>query len=141
MSRDPDLDMAITDMAPVVARIRSLEEELANNRHEGALLKPIMHLEVQRADQIGALRLRAEKLNLPWRSLMMIVEEANFLRQRTRRKPALPQVLVAVKAAVERTELDATEAVAELKLAEARQRLASSRATAASAALAYMRAS
>ncbi len=142
MSADPDLDAAIVDLAPIVAAIRQLEGRAAKAEGTGSRTLAELHtLQIQRGDLIGRIRLRADKMKLPWRSLMLIVEEANRLKKRLRRRPDERTLMIAVQAAQDVSETAQNEADAELNFARAAALVAGGKVTAATAAVSYMRAS
>lgn len=141
MTRDPDLAAATADLRDVVASIRRYDEALVRAPGDGRLIREVQSLEMQRTDEVGKVKVRAERLNMPWRSLMLVVEKHAQLVKRMRRKPDERSLFIAVEAARDDAQIALTEAEGELRAAEVRARLARARATAADGALAYMRAS
>lgn len=140
MTRDPDLAQSIEDLRWTVKRLRVLESQMGtlNDPRNYNKLAAVLG---ERADVIGELRVRAEKLNMPWRALLLVVEEYWRLVARHRRKPDERVLEGAVRTAGEIAERERIESAAELVAAQYRANLNAARVTAATAALAYMEAS
>lgn len=141
MTRDPDLAAATADLRDVVASIRRYDDALVRAPGDGRLIREVQTLEMQRTDQVGKVKVRAERLNIPWRSLMLVVEKHTQLAKRMRRKPDERTLFTAIETVRDDAHVALTEAEAELRGAEVRARLARARVTAADAAVSYMRAS
>ena len=140
MTHDPDLMQAIEDLRHVVSRIRQLEGMVADSINNPLKYQQLAAAQQDRADQTDIIRGKAERLNLPARSLMLIVEEWWRVNARSKRKPDARTVQTAVRTIVEQATIAENEAAAEFEFARVARQQASARATAAAAALAYMRA-
>lgn len=147
MTGDPDLDQACEDLFYAAPRLRQLQ-------HLVASIDPIKDYSTivmrrnELADAEEEFRLRGERLRmhedrrLAGKALLTVVEEAARLRKANRnRRPSFAQLTSAVRVAVDAAERDRTEAEAEYNLARLGKVLATHRAAASSAALAYMQAS
>lgn len=141
MTRDPDLAAALADFPQVVADIRRYDAQILSAPRDGRKHREVHSLEMIRTDQIGKIKVRAERLKLPWRSLKLIVEKHAQLAKRMRRKPDERTLLIAVEAEADDAQASAEEAEADLLRAEVAAELARARVTTAAAAVSYMRAS
>jgi hypothetical protein len=138
---DPDLVQAIDDLRYVVSRIEQLNQQITElDEVEG--YRRIVKMTTDRADLLDQVRIRAEKLNVPARALLLLIGTANKLR--SERKSQLPTLAVVrnhldiVRSAAER---DLTEADAEARVARAAARTFGARAKAGADAIAYLDAS
>lgn len=92
---DPDLERALSELAPVAARLRELEADLI--RHDGKeRYRTFAHRVSMLDDTRRAIASRAEQLSVKPGSLLLFIEEAAQLRKRHGRKPSLAQLQRAV---------------------------------------------
>lgn len=143
MTGDPDLDQACEDMAPAAFRLRQLQSLAADREQPYSSLTA---RKVELADAIDEFATRGERLCLhpdkrtAGRVLLIVVEEADRLRKKFRRRPTAVQLREAIRVAVEAKERDRIEAEAEFNLARLVAKDASYRAASTSAALKYLEA-
>lgn len=139
MTRDPDLDQACEDLSIPVAQLAQIDGEIARS-DPVSKYDELTALLVERADFRDQVRLRAERLNLAPRALVLIVEEASRL-SKGRRKVVTAAVRSAIATTAERYRRDKLEAAADLIAARHGDVTASQRVSAADAAMAYLEAS
>lgn len=143
MTGDPDLDQTCEDMAGAAARLRQLQGLAAQTGPYSTLTARRHDL----ADAVEEFAIRGEKLRLhsdrrlAGRALLLVVEEADRLRKRFRRRPTGVQLADAIKVAAASAERDRVEAEAEANLARAAAKAAAYRAAFSVAAVEYLRAS
>ncbi len=138
---DPDLMQAIEDLKYQARRLEQIDS-LINDLDEVEGYSRIMAMRTERAELREQLRIRAEKLNLPPRSLYLLVSTANRLRTpRTNQLPTLKIVRSHIEIARDAAEREHLEADAEAKIARVVARGAGLRAKAGTDALAYLDAS
>lgn len=138
---DPDLVQAIDELNYVVRRLEQLDQQLIElDEIEG--YRRIVAMKSERADLLETIRVRAEKLAVAPRALIMLIGTANRLR--SPRKHQLPTLSVVrshidiIRSAAER---DHVEAEAEAKIALAVAHAARVRAKAAADGITYLDAS
>ncbi len=138
---DPDLMQAIEDLKYQARRLEQIDS-LINDLDEVEGYSRIMAMRTERAELREQLRIRAEKLNVPPRSLYLLVSTANRLRTpRTNQLPTLRVVRSHIEIARDAAEREHLEADAEAKIARVVARGAGLRAKAGTDALAYLDAS
>ncbi len=138
---DPDLMQAIEDLKYQARRLEQIDS-LINDLDEVEGYSRIMAMRAERAELREQLRIRAEKLNVPPRSLYLLVSTANRLRTpRTNQLPTLKIVRNHIEIARDAAEREHLEADAEAKIARVVARGAGLRAKAGTDALAYLDAS
>ncbi len=138
---DPDLMQAIEDLKYQARRLEQIDS-LINDLDEVEGYSRIMAMRTERAELREQLRIRAEKLNVPPRSLYLLVSTANRLRTpRTNQLPTLKVVRSHIEIARDAAEREHLEADAEAKIARVVARGAGLRAKAGTDALAYLDAS
>lgn len=140
MTNDPDLMQAIEDLQHVVARIRQLESQVRDAINDTAKYDRLAAAKQDRADMHDRVRARAERLNLPARALMLIVEEYWRLKGLGKKKPTAGALEVAIATALKHAQTAENEAFAELEFARMDSARAAARSTAATDALKYLRA-
>ena len=139
---DPDLEAALGDLVHVARRIRQLNSILLAGER-ATITNGYQQLAQQiqeRADRWGEIRVRAEKLNVPPRALMLMVEEADRIYRRRKRRCSLKDLLAAVRVVSEVYERDLEEADVDLIAARENAAEARRRATASSKAIIYLEA-
>lgn len=138
---DPDLVQAIDELQHVARRLVRLDE-LVTSIDLVEQYDRIAQMHAERADLRSQIRIRAEKLNLDARALLMLVTMANGMR--TQRKHQLPTMeavrnrIEIIRDAAERAQI---EAEAEAKFARFVATDAKLRAKAGADAIAYLDAS
>jgi len=140
---DPDLEADLVDLLPAARRIRQLESQI---RLPDAAYQIRAALLAERADLYARFSTRAEKRAIkgdrPGRGLLMMVEEADRLTRRGRRKrPTLAEVLDAMRVATEAAERDHSEAECDLIAARYREAECRARVSGCLGAIAYLEAS
>ena len=139
MTRDPDLDKAIEDMRWAVYQLRGLEERL-RSIDLSKDYRYLARLEFERSDVRGEIRARAVTLNMPWRTLMLFVEETDRLTKKHGRRPTVQMVDNAVEAAREWAARASQEADASIVLMQFRAQMAKDAEGAAFSAKEYLEA-
>jgi hypothetical protein len=140
MTGDPDLDQAIDDLQFVAVRFDQLNDQLI--RHDPVKDYQMFAAKLaERGDCADQIRVRAEKLSLHPRALLLVIQEASRLRRGKRRKPSVAQVRAAIEQFQQYAERDSVEAAADLAAAKHRDVAARHRVNSANAVLQYMDAS
>lgn len=140
MTRDPDLDKSIEDMTFAVHQLRGLEERLRSID----LTKDyrfLARLEFERGDVRADIKARAATLQMPWRTLVLFVEETERLTKKYGRRPTVQMVENAVEACRAWAARAAGEADATIVLMQYRAQLARESEAAAIGAKEYLEAS
>lgn len=138
---DPDLIQAIDDLRYVVSRIEQLNQQI-NDLDEVEGYGRIVKMKTDRSDMLDQVRVRAEKLQVAPRALMLLVSTANNMRSaRKMQLPTLATVRNHLEIARAAAERDHGEAEAEAKIARVVARGAAIRAKAGADAIAYLDAS
>jgi hypothetical protein len=140
MTRDPDLDQAIDDLEFVASRIRHVEQQVVR-LDESKEYQTLVRRQHELADMKAEITVRAEKLNMPPRALLLVVEQASRLRRQNRRRPTATQLETVLRTAADLAERDRIEAAANLVLARNQQAHVTTRLGAIDGALKYLEAS
>ena len=137
MTRDPDLDKAIDDLELTAKALRWAEERLRKPLSDLSL-EEVGRLEFERDECRSAVRLRASTLRLPWRTLLLFVEQTEAFREKHKRRPSAQQMAVAIETIRTFTERAALETDATIALMKIRSLVANDTAAAACDGLAHM---
>lgn len=140
MTRDPDLDAACDQLRFTASQLRGVDEKL-RTMDPIKDYKFLARLEYERGNCRGDIIAKACTLNMPWRTLLLFVEETDRLRRKYKRRPTvqmLENAFEAIQSAMERAaiETDASLVLLQMKNAAAKQTI-----EAADAGLEYMKAS
>lgn len=139
---DPDLEAALPELAFQARRLRQLEELISDPKQS---YDKFARMRAERYDVFTIFRVAAEKHAIkgeaPAEALLLIVEEADRLYDRRKRKrPSLAQVLDSLSGHIAAVERQAVAAKAEARLAQGAARDAIRHALAAHGAVAYLEA-
>lgn len=138
---DPDLVQAIEELQHVARRLEWLDRELVT-LDDVEKYHQLARMRAERSDHRDVISARAEKLAVPARALLLLVDQANRMRTPRRKDaPTLNALANAIAIAAATADRNLAEAEADAKLARLAEREANTRAKAAADALNYLEAS
>ena len=139
MTGDPDLDQTCEDVKYQVMRLQQLDDMVVRQDPVKGYDR-LAALLSERADLRNQVRVRAERLNLAPRALVLIVKEVQRL-SRGNRKVVTAAVRTAIATAAEQATREKLEVAADLIEARHREVTVNQRLAATTAAAAYLEAS
>jgi hypothetical protein len=130
MTRDPDLDAACDQLRFTASQLRGVDEKLRT-------MDPIKDYKflARRGDIIA----KARTLNMPWRTLLLFVEETDRLRRKHKRRPTVQMLENAFEAIQSAMDRAAIETDASIVLLQMKNAAAKDTVEAAGAGRQYMR--
>ena len=135
---DPDLDQAIRELVLVEKRLSQVERMLADpgkdNYHD------LLRMKNERADHLGALRARAERLQIDPRALRVVIREADRLRSKARGREhvSLDKLRAVLERAAEWARQERAERAADLAAAQIDLATVTQRCTGLAGAIDYL---
>lgn len=143
MTRDPDLDSAITEFRYVAQRLRKLDQLMLTAAQDN--YKRYAAIKHERADVWATLKAKAEKLQIVpndsqigARALLLVTEVAWMMQARNHRKPTPAMIKAMVRDLGELADRDRVEAEADKVESEYRMRTHGVRIAAAEAITRYI---